>query len=284
MFSATISADIEHLSKKYMRHPKTVEAESQVDPSKLVQTYYDVPSHLKLSLLVHMLRNEKAGLIMVFCNTRNSVDYIADNLQRVKLYSVAIHGGLTQGRRNNIMEDFHSHQVSILVCTDVAARGLDIKGVTHVYNYDIPKTPTEYVHRIGRTARAGKEGKAISLVASRDYENFSRIQEDDELRTNLTQEKLPYLPRVDFSSSDNRNRSHGRSFVGRDSRNGGNAGRSFDGNRAGGSGRRFESNNNREERPRSGGFQPRRSFERRDDDSGGADFFAQREKKLRARH
>jgi ATP-dependent RNA helicase DeaD len=191
LFSATISHDIQHLAHKFMQHPVTVSAESYVDPSKLKQTYYDVPSHLKFSLLVHLLKQEKPGLIMVFCNTRMNADMVARNLMRFEIDSIAIHGGLSQSKRNWILQKFHAEKAKILVCTDVAARGLDIKNVSHVYNYDVPKTSTEYIHRIGRTARAGKEGIAITIISSRDYENFSRVREDESLH--ITQEKLPYL-------------------------------------------------------------------------------------------
>lgn len=182
LFSATIGPDIEHMSKKYMNNPINISVESYVDASKLKQEYYDVPQNIKFSLLVHFLKQEKSGLVMVFCNTRMNSDFVASNLKRYGLYALAIHGGLTQARRNNIMEKFKAGEVYILVCTDVAARGLDIKNVSHVYNYDIPKTSDEYIHRVGRTARAGKEGIAVSIVSQRDYENFRHVLEDHDIK------------------------------------------------------------------------------------------------------
>ncbi len=120
------------------------------------------------------------------------------NLKKYKIHAHAIHGGLEQKKRTRIIEQFHKNEADILVCTDVAARGLDIKGVTHVYNYDSSKTSEEYIHRIGRTARAGKKGMAISIVSNRDYENFRNIIQDDSLK--ITQEDLPKLEilRADF--------------------------------------------------------------------------------------
>jgi len=182
LFSATITPDIGFMAKKYMRNPVEVNVESYVDPSKLKQEYYDVPHEMKFSLLVHLLQHERKGLVMVFCNTRHNTDFVAKNLQNNGIDAVAIHGGLTQARRNKIMEYFHQGKVFVLVCTDVAARGLDIKGVSHVYNYDLPATSKEYVHRIGRTARAGKEGCAVSLVANRDYENFRSVLRNPDLQ------------------------------------------------------------------------------------------------------
>jgi ATP-dependent RNA helicase DeaD len=190
MFSATISPDIDYLAKKHTKDAVEVAVEAYVDSSKLKQVYYDVADNKKFSLLVGLLKKEKAGLVMVFCNTRRNVDFIAGNLIRIGMPAKAIHGGIEQKKRINVLEGFHKNG-GILVCTDVAARGLDIKEVSHVYNYEISSDPKDYIHRIGRTARAGKEGKAITLVASRDYENFRNLMELKE--TNITPEKLPEL-------------------------------------------------------------------------------------------
>ncbi len=250
LFSATISPDIHHIAKRHMNHPVEVLVESYVDASKLEQVYYDVPRNMKFSLLVHFLKNEHSGLVMVFCNTRMNSDFVANNLQRHKIDAIAIHGGLTQNKRNRIMEHFHAGKVYVLVCTDVAARGLDIKNVSHVYNYDLPGNSKDYVHRIGRTARAGKEGKAISLVADRDYENFRSVLRDESLK--IKSESLPenletihvrFEGRGDGDEGFSRGRrGGGRSFGGRGgsrdrgsggSRGGSRGGRSF-GGRSGG--------------------------------------------------
>ena len=223
MFSATINQDIDHIVKRHMKEPVEVSVDSYVDASLLKQIYYDVPRDMKFSLLVHLLKNEKTGLVMVFCNTRHNTDFVADNLNNSGIDATAIHGGLSQDKRSRIMEKFHSGRVYVLVCTDVAARGLDIKNVSHVYNYDSPKTSGEYVHRIGRTARAGKEGIAISLVADRDYENFRRVLEDDSIKPEPVE--VPEIERVSIRVSFNKPR--GR-FGGRF---GGGGGRSADGYR-----------------------------------------------------
>lgn len=194
-FSATISEEIVYLAQKYMRNPIEISAEPHVDPKKLKQVYYDVHDHLKYSLLNHLLKNEKAKLIMIFCNSRKNVDFITKNLQSVGLDALPLHGGYSQDKRRKILENFHSKDIHILVATDVAARGLDIKGVSHVYNYDIPPTQKEYIHRIGRTARAGKEGKVINVVASRDYENFNVIINGE---FNIVQEKTPFVKKIEI--------------------------------------------------------------------------------------
>ncbi|MBI2042813.1 DEAD/DEAH box helicase [Candidatus Pacearchaeota archaeon] len=194
LFSATISMDIEHLAKRYMKNPETISVEAYVDAKKLRQVYYDVQKNMKFSLLVNLLKRETPGLIMVFCNTRHNTDFVADNLKRLGVDAIAIHGGLTQDKRTKIMQKFHEKKVYVLVCTDIAARGLDIKGVSHVYNYDIPKTSKEYIHRIGRTARAGKEGIAINILSDRDYENFNNVLRDEALY--IEKEEVPEIQQV----------------------------------------------------------------------------------------
>jgi len=194
LFSATISRDIIRLSKKYMVNQIEVSAEEYVDPAKLIQVYYDVDEGLKYSVLKHLLQNEKTKLAMVFCNTRRNADFVANNLKAMGVDALAIHGGFSQEKRSRIMNQFHSQTCQVLVCTDVAARGLDIKGVSHIYNYDLPKEAKEYIHRIGRTARAGKEGKVINIVSSRDYINFTSVLKDNSL--NITCEKTPFVERT----------------------------------------------------------------------------------------
>jgi ATP-dependent RNA helicase DeaD len=178
-----------------MSNPIRVEVDSYVDPSKLKQVYYDVLDNVKFSVLVHLLKNEKqAGLTMVFCNTQSNTDFVARNLKLNGIKAMAIHGGFSQAKRTRTMEQFHSQDIKVLVCTDVAARGLDIKGVTHVYNYDIPKESKQYIHRIGRTARAGEEGKAVNILAHRDHDNFTRVLKDNDVK--ITREHTPYVQRV----------------------------------------------------------------------------------------
>lgn len=212
LFSATISPDVIHLAKKYTHNPKEVSVKSYIDYTQLEQVFYDVPNHLKFSLLVHLLKKEESNLVMVFCSTRRNVDFVAENLKVQGINAQAIHGGLNQNRRNRVMEGFQGKGANVLVCTDVAARGLDIEGVSHVYNYDLPKTNKDYIHRIGRTARAGKNGKAINILSSRDYDNFREITQDDSL--NIEREPLPEMEvvsvRTDLGKRSNRSGRRGR--------------------------------------------------------------------------
>ncbi|MBU1850040.1 MAG: DEAD/DEAH box helicase [Nanoarchaeota archaeon] len=176
LFSATLSSDIERIKNKYMSNPESISAKPYVDPSKLKQIYYDVRDNIKFSLLVHLLSKEHGGLVIIFCNTRRQADFISKNLRANNLDAIAIHGGFSQAKRSANMDKFQSKNTKVLVCTDVAARGLDIPDVSHIYNYDIPNDSKEYIHRIGRTARAGKEGIIINILSSRDHNNFYSIQ------------------------------------------------------------------------------------------------------------
>jgi ATP-dependent RNA helicase DeaD len=202
LFSATISKDVVKLAQRHMKKPLQVSVDSYVDPKKLVQTYYDVGDDMKFSLLVHLLKHENSDLVMVFCNTKRNTDKVAKNLRFSGIDAQAIHGGLPQGKRNNIMEMFHSGKSCVLVCTDVAARGLDIHGVSHVYNYDIPRESKQYIHRIGRTARAGAEGKAINILSSKDYENFSQVLKDNDVE--IAEEMLPVLEKTAMRQPEGR--------------------------------------------------------------------------------
>ena len=211
LFSATISSDIKKIADKYMINPVEVSAESYVDASKLKQVFYDVPKRDKFSLLVHLLKKEDSALVMVFCNTKRTAESVGNNLRENGFDALALHGNLNQNQRKRVLETFHRSKKFILVCTDVASRGLDIKNVSHIYNYDAPRISNDYIHRIGRTARAGKEGKAISILSEADYDNFRRIQNNSSL--NIEQIKLPEFEKVfvPSGSSDNYRRERGRS-------------------------------------------------------------------------
>jgi len=201
-FSATISSRVKELANKHMHNPIMATATKMVDPEKLKQVYYDVQKNLKLSLLIYLLQHERLGLVMVFCNTRSTTDFVVRNLRKNNVDAIAIHGGLSQNKRTRTMELFNRAKVEVLVCTEVAARGLHIENVSHIYNYDIPKDANDYIHRIGRTARAGESGKVINLLCDYDHDNFSRIL--NEYRTfKIEKIMTPQLPRVMIVRDDN---------------------------------------------------------------------------------
>ncbi len=200
-FSATLPPRILKLSQRYTKNAMPVRAEHFVDPNKLKQFYYDTPRNLKLSLLIHLLKKEKSGLSMLFCSTRRNTDFVAANLKANGINAVPLHGGLSQNKRLKTIKSFNDSEQKVLVCTDVASRGLDINNVEHVYNYDMPKDPKDYVHRIGRTARAGKKGEVINILCDHDYDSFSRIEREYS-NFNIKRLELPHITKIKSISSE----------------------------------------------------------------------------------
>ncbi len=198
LFGATLSEELERLKHKYTRNPVTVRVETQVEKGYLKQQYYSVMPHEKFSLLVHLLKTEKVERAIIFCSTRATVDILARNLRSNGIKVESIHGKLSQSRRLQVINNFHHGDPSILVASAVAARGLDIKDVTHIFNYDLSQDPQEYIHRVGRTARAGKQGIAITLLSPRDYEVFQNILA--RYRMPVEEKTAENYPRIKFDA------------------------------------------------------------------------------------
>lgn len=175
LFGATISYEIDHLKKRYMNNPSVAEADKYVKQEFLEQFYYNIPHYQKFSLLVHLLQEEKTDRVMIFCSARSTVELLTTNLRKQGIKAEMIHGKMSQNKRLWVIDKFNKDKLKILVASAVAARGLDIRDITHVFNYDLSKDPQEYVHRIGRTARAGECGKAITLLSEKDYDTFNQI-------------------------------------------------------------------------------------------------------------
>jgi len=205
MFSATLLPDVNRFVNKHMNNPLVLQTQSYVDESKLEQIYYDIyPQNNKFSILLHLLKNNTSGLAIVFCATRRESDIVARNLRYHGIHASAIHGGMSQNKRTESLDALKNQQTDVLVATDVAARGLDIKNVTHIYHYDVPKTATQYIHRIGRTARAGAKGKAVTLLTQPDHDNFRRVQSNDELK--IERADIPEYKSVSFSRGNSNRR------------------------------------------------------------------------------
>jgi len=245
LFGATISDEINHIKHKHMKSPLVAKTELQVQEDLLEQYYIEVQPHEKFSLLVHLLKKEDMKRAIVFCPTRHGVDALERNLSRQGIKVEKIHGRLTQSTRLRIIREFNDGDCNILIASAVAARGLDIKGITHIFNYGLSKDPQEYIHRVGRTARAGETGKAITLLEPNEYDIFAQIL--DRFRVKI--EKLPKenFERIAFQAHSRGGDSRGRSNF---------RGSRFGGSRSGGhsySGRRFGSDSrrdNRREEPR----------------------------------
>jgi ATP-dependent RNA helicase DeaD len=171
LFSATVSREIEKLAGKFLHNPKNVQLASTVKPIFLRQTYCTVTPERKIDLLAGLLKEER-HLAIVFCNRKHITVKVAKKLSGMGIHARCLNGNMSQPQRERVTNEFRQNKFNVLVATDVAARGLDIDNVSHVYNYEIPKDVDSYTHRVGRTARAGKNGEAISLVATEDEKKF----------------------------------------------------------------------------------------------------------------
>lgn len=195
LFGATISKEIEGLKYRYMNEPQTVNTETYVKKDLLQQFYYDVKMHEKFSLLVHLLKKNEHDRAIIFCSKRSTVEVLTSNLEAQGIKVEKIHGKLSQNRRLKVFNEFKKGNPNVLVASAVAARGLDIKDVTHIFNYDLSNDPQEYIHRIGRTARAGESGKAITLLSESDHDAFRHILNNYSIDVDLLpQESFKKLP------------------------------------------------------------------------------------------
>ncbi len=169
MFSATMDREVERVAREFLSDPVRVRMNDTATPPKAIrQAVYPVTPENKAQTLLGLLRRGDVASAIVFARTRSRADRVTKLLARNRVSVVAIHGGRSQNQRNAALAGFRSGHYAVLVATDIAARGLDIPGVSHVVNFDLPETPDAYVHRIGRTARMGKSGEAVSLAAPED--------------------------------------------------------------------------------------------------------------------
>jgi superfamily II DNA/RNA helicase len=177
LFSATMPAPIKKLADKFLTNPKQISVSRPASSNLLIdQRLVKVSAAKKRDALGDLLRREDVTTAIIFCNRKTTVRELTTSLQRGGFKAGPIHGDMEQPERIRELERFKAGEINILVASDVAARGLDIKGVSHVFNYDVPWQPDDYVHRIGRTGRAGKTGTAITLVTSADAEALEAIQ------------------------------------------------------------------------------------------------------------
>ncbi|HVS32132.1 MAG TPA: DEAD/DEAH box helicase [Thermoanaerobaculia bacterium] len=169
MFSASLSKEIEALTSEFQKAPHIVQIGKRANPAETVaQFVYEVPKSRKLSLLLHLLRDEAMDSVLVFSRTKHGADKIARKLAQSGVPTGTLHSNRSQSQRLAALKGFKSGDVRVLVATDIAARGIDVEGISHVINFDFPPQPEDYVHRIGRTGRAHAVGDAISFVTTED--------------------------------------------------------------------------------------------------------------------
>ncbi|MEW6697763.1 MAG: DEAD/DEAH box helicase [Bacillota bacterium] len=188
LFSATMPRPIQTLAQRFLRNPEFISIKAkEVSVPSVDQSYIEVEERQKFEVLTRLLDNQSPDLAIVFGRTKRRVDELYEALNKRGYSAEGIHGDLTQAKRDSVMRQFKEGTIDVLVATDVAARGLDISGVTHVYNFDIPQDPESYVHRIGRTGRAGKTGEAITFVTPREMNHLRVIE-------NITKRKITRRP------------------------------------------------------------------------------------------
>jgi ATP-dependent RNA helicase RhlB len=191
LFSATLSHRVLELCYEHMNMPERFSVTPEKVTVELIkQEIYHVGKHEKNGLLFHILRNEPDGRYLIFCNTKAAAERLESLLEANGIGAAAITGDLPQRKRQRVLERFKGGKLPVLVATDVASRGLHIDGVTHVINYDFPQDPEDYVHRIGRTARAGAAGRAINLACEEYVQTLPDVED-------YIRQKIPVMPLTD---------------------------------------------------------------------------------------
>ena len=176
LFSATIPPTISALARQFQHDPVSIEIDMAHPPEIIQQALYPVPRHLKTRLLLAMIEQMEVNSMLVFTRTKQEADIVTRQLRQARIAVACIHGDFTQKDRISALEGFRLGKHRVLVATNIAARGLDVEGISHVINYDVPEHPEDYVHRIGRTARAGAGGDAITLITPDDEGLIHRIE------------------------------------------------------------------------------------------------------------
>ena len=203
-FSATMPKEVLKLARRHMKNPREVLIEPDDLNVKQISQYYCQVNHdRKLDALLRILQDKKVQRAIVFCRTKRSTFWLNQSLGRSNQDAIALNGDLTQYQRDRAMNSFRRGQSRILVATDLAGRGLDVNGVTHIINYDVPQDPYAYFHRIGRTGRAGKAGTAVTIVSAEQNADFRTIQSmaDDRIeRLNFNSDPSEYTARIEGSN------------------------------------------------------------------------------------
>jgi len=201
LFSATMSRPILNLTRKFQKNPEFIKVVHQeMTVPEIEQIYFEVKEKMKLELLSRLIDIYNPKLSLVFCNTKRRVDALVTRLQVRGYLADGLHGDMTQKQRDRAMGNFRKGQIEVLVATDVAARGIDVEDIEAVFNYDVPNDDEYYVHRIGRTGRAGKTGRAFTFVAGREIYQLKSIQKFT--KTKIEQHRIPSLADVEEIRTD----------------------------------------------------------------------------------
>ena len=192
MFSATMAGEVAHLPAEFLRNPLRIEVTPRATPvERIRQSVRHVPAAAKKALLAEILADPAYARVIVFSRTKHRANRVAEQLAKSGISAEAIHGNKSQGARQRALANFRSGTTRILVATDIAARGIDVEGISHVINYELPNEPDSYVHRIGRTARAGAAGEALSLCDPSERDHLRAIERLTGVRLEVIGEEPP---------------------------------------------------------------------------------------------
>ncbi|TRX56937.1 DEAD/DEAH box helicase [Thalassomonas sp. M1454] len=181
LFSATFPEQVQSLTKELLHKPVEIQLQSS-DASTLVQRVFTVNKGQKTALLAHLIQQHQWRQVLIFVNAKNSCNHLADKLSKRGIAAEVFHGDKGQGARSRVLAQFKSGEIEVLIATDIAARGLDIEKLPVVINFDLPRSPSDYMHRIGRSGRAGEVGLALSLIDHEDYHHFKIIEKKNKIR------------------------------------------------------------------------------------------------------
>lgn len=177
LFSATMLPEIKSLAQKFMKFPVEIRVDPPMSTADTVEQFIVKTNERgKREVLRNLIRAEEVQNAMIFCNRKKDVDILFKSFTKHKFSVAALHGNMAQGQRTDTLNSFRDGKVQLLVCSDVAARGLDLPDVSHVFNFDVPVNPEDYIHRIGRTGRAGRKGRAFMLITSADFKALAAIE------------------------------------------------------------------------------------------------------------
>lgn len=195
LFSATFPEQVKALTIDLLNDPIEIQLQSG-DASTLVQRVFTVNKGQKTALLAHLIKQHKWQQALIFVNAKNSCNHLADKLSKRGITAEVFHGDKGQGARTRVLEAFKSGEIDVLIATDIAARGLDIEKLPVVINFDLPRSPSDYMHRIGRSGRAGEVGLALSIIDHEDYHHFNVIEKKNKIR--LDREQIPGFETSEF--------------------------------------------------------------------------------------
>ncbi|MCG4585757.1 DEAD/DEAH box helicase, partial [Anaerosalibacter bizertensis] len=207
LFSATMPKGLRSLATRYMREPSQVQIQGEkITLDEIKQIVVETTDRKKQDALCQVIDEERPFMAIIFCRTKRRVKTLNNALKQRGYNSDEIHGDLNQAKREKAMRAFRNAETQFLVATDVAARGLDIEGITHIFNYDIPEDAESYIHRIGRTGRAGKTGMAVTFIAPKDRQGLETIER--KIRMTLKRKKIETEKRK--KDNNPKNKSYGR--------------------------------------------------------------------------